>query len=218
MIVHNNVFQSWDTFTPAKKSSDSCPVVVNASSAEAASEAGEALMSTSTTSIVYGRQFKAIQGMLDFDYVCRRSTPSVACIVDPFNSAPRQDFYWGSKQVFIPSVYDGNMLVVFEAHIGSGSVRSLSFIFYTVYKTLTEASGKHQIADVLVNFASLRSAYDVTVEAMDCPQIRTIAIIAEGIPENMTRDLIQRANKKGVTIIGERSLFFILNELWRNVV
>ena len=33
-------------------------------------------------------------------------------------------------------------------------------------------------------------------------QIRTIAIIAEGIPENLTRQLIQEANQKNVTIIG----------------
>lgn len=33
-------------------------------------------------------------------------------------------------------------------------------------------------------------------------QIRTIAIIAEGIPENMTRKLILLAKEKGVTIIG----------------
>ena len=33
-------------------------------------------------------------------------------------------------------------------------------------------------------------------------QIRTIAIIAEGIPENMTRILIKRADASGVTIIG----------------
>ena len=34
------------------------------------------------------------------------------------------------------------------------------------------------------------------------PQIRTIAIIAEGIPENLTRKLIKTADQKGVTIIG----------------
>lgn len=33
-------------------------------------------------------------------------------------------------------------------------------------------------------------------------QIRVIAIIAEGIPENMTRKLILKANAKGVSIIG----------------
>lgn len=33
-------------------------------------------------------------------------------------------------------------------------------------------------------------------------QIRTIAIIAEGIPENMTRKLIKVSKEKGVSIIG----------------
>lgn len=33
-------------------------------------------------------------------------------------------------------------------------------------------------------------------------QIRTIAIIAEGIPENCTKVLIKRANEKGVAVIG----------------
>ena len=37
---------------------------------------------------------------------------------------------------------------------------------------------------------------------MQYPQIRTIAIIAEGIPEHHTRVLIKIANKKKVTIIG----------------
>lgn len=33
-------------------------------------------------------------------------------------------------------------------------------------------------------------------------QIRTIAIIAEGIPEAFTRKIIKMAEEKGVTIIG----------------
>lgn len=61
---------------------------------------------------------------------------------------------------------------------------------------------KHSDADVMVNFASLRSAYQSTVETMEYSQIRTIAIIAEGIPENMTRKLIKIANEKHVDIIG----------------
>lgn len=71
-----------------------------------------------------------------------------------------------------------------------------------VYKHMKDAMNKHQDADVMVTFASLRSAYDSTVETLQFPQIRTIAIIAEGIPENMTRKLILLANDKGVTIIG----------------
>lgn len=67
---------------------------------------------------------------------------------------------------------------------------------------MNDAMTKHPDADVLVNFASLRSAYQSTIETMDYPQIRSIAIIAEGIPENQTRKLIKLANEKKVTIIG----------------
>ena len=67
---------------------------------------------------------------------------------------------------------------------------------------MNDAMTKHPEADVLVNFASLRSAYQSTIETMEFPQIRTIAIIAEGIPENQTRKLIKLANEKNVSIIG----------------
>ena len=53
-------------------------------------------------------------------------------------------------------------------------------MFISVYKNMDDAMKKHPKADVLVNFASLRSAYDSTLEAMNYSQIRTIAIIAEG--------------------------------------
>ena len=53
-----------------------------------------------------------------------------------------------------------------------------------------------------MSFASLRSAYNSTIECLEFPQIRTIAIIAEGIPQNLTRKLIKLAEKKKVTIIG----------------
>lgn len=75
--------------------------------------------------------------------------------------------------------------------------------FLLVYKKMQDAMNKHPSADVLVNFASLRSAYQSTVETMEFPQIRTIAIIAEGIPENQTRKLIKLANEKHVSIIGK---------------
>jgi len=67
---------------------------------------------------------------------------------------------------------------------------------------MDDAMKKQPGADVLVNFASLRSAYDSTVEAMNYPQIRTIAIIAEGIPENQTRKLNKMAADKQIVIIG----------------
>uniref|UniRef100_A0A8C5JKW2 ATP-citrate synthase n=1 Tax=Junco hyemalis TaxID=40217 RepID=A0A8C5JKW2_JUNHY len=131
------------------------------------------LFSRHTKAIVWGMQTRAVQGMLDFDYICSRDEPSVAAMVYPFTGDHRQKFYWGHKEILIP-----------------------------VYKNMSDAMRKHPEVDVLINFASLRSAYDSTVETMNYPQIRTIAIIAEGIPEALTRKLIKAADKKGVTIIG----------------
>ncbi|XP_076292850.1 ATP-citrate synthase [Lasioglossum baleicum] len=135
--------------------------------------ANKQLFSSKTRAIIWGMQTRAVQSMLDFDFVCRRSEPSVAAIVYPFTGDHKQKFYWGHKEVLIP-----------------------------VYKQMKDAMTKHTDADVMVTFASLRSAYESTVETMQFPQIRTIAIIAEGIPENMTRKLILMAQQKGVTIIG----------------
>lgn len=67
---------------------------------------------------------------------------------------------------------------------------------------MKDAMAKHPEADVLITFASLRSAYDSAIEALQFSQIKTIAIIAEGIPENMTRKLILKAHEKNVSIIG----------------
>lgn len=42
------------------------------------------LFSKNTKSIVWGMQTRAVQGMLDFDYVCSRDAPSVSAMVYPF--------------------------------------------------------------------------------------------------------------------------------------
>nr|CAD7407331.1 unnamed protein product [Timema poppensis] len=131
------------------------------------------LFAKKTKAIVWGMQTRAVQGMLDFDFVCRRTEPSVVAMIYPFTGDHKQKFYWGHKEILLP-----------------------------VFKSMEDAITKNRHADVLVNFASLRSAYESTIEAMKYPQIRTIAIIAEGIPENMTRKLILMAEEKRVTIIG----------------
>lgn len=126
-----------------------------------------------TKAIIWGMQTRAVQGMLDFDFVCSRPQPSVAAMVYPFTGDHKQKFYWGHKEILVP-----------------------------VYKSMADAMKKHPDADVVINFASLRSAYDSTIETLNFPQIRIIAIIAEGIPENLTRILIKKAGEKGVSIIG----------------
>ncbi|XP_038830696.1 ATP-citrate synthase-like [Salvelinus namaycush] len=131
------------------------------------------LFSRNTKAIIWGMQTRAVQGMLDFDYVCSRDEPSVAAMVYPFTGDHKQKFYWGHKEILIP-----------------------------VYKNMADAMKKHPEVDVLISFASLRSAFDSTMETMQYSQIHTIAIIAEGIPEAQTRKLIKRADENGVTIIG----------------
>jgi len=45
---------------------------------------------------------------------------------------------------------------------------------------------KHSDVDTVVNFASSRSVYSSTMELMEYPQIKSIAIIAEGVPERVS--------------------------------
>ncbi|MFH4978329.1 hypothetical protein AB6A40_005038 [Gnathostoma spinigerum] len=131
------------------------------------------LFEKNTKAIVWGQQIKAVQGMLDFDFVCRRTSPSVVASTYPFSGDHKQKFYFGHKEILIPA-----------------------------YKDMKKAFTSHPDASVLVTFASLRSVYDTVMEALQFPQLRVIAIIAEGVPENMTRRIIKVANEKRVTIIG----------------
>ncbi|CAH8600891.1 unnamed protein product [Schistosoma intercalatum] len=168
----------------------------------------EPLFTVKTKCLIWGLQVKAVQSMLDFDYASGRESPSVAALIYPFNDDHQLKFYWGAKELFLP-----------------------------VYKYMLNAMHKHPDARVLVNFASLRVAYDICMEAMevDCivssnykengisnehndttihnninnnclsvneAQIKCIAIIAEGIPENMTRRLIQRSKERNILLIG----------------
>ncbi|KAF7301109.1 ATP citrate lyase isoform 2 [Mycena indigotica] len=127
-----------------------------------------------TRSFVFGLQPRAIQGMLDFDYSCGRKTPSVAAMIYPFGGHHIQKFYWGTRETLLP-----------------------------VYTSIDEAVAKHPDVDVVVNFASSRSVYSSTIDILKfSSQIRSIAIIAEGVPERHARDLLYRAQEKGVLIIG----------------
>lgn len=127
----------------------------------------------STRSFVYGLQPRAIQGMLDFDYSCGRQTPSVAAMIYPFGGHHIQKFYWGTKETLLP-----------------------------VYTSVGEAAKKHPDVDIVVNFASSRSVYSSTLEILTYPQIKAIAIIAEGVPERHAREILHLANSKQVHIIG----------------
>lgn len=55
-----------------------------------------------------------------------------------------------------------------------------------VYQSVEKAIAKHSDVDTVVNFASSRSVYSSTMELMEFPQIKSIAIIAEGVPERVS--------------------------------
>ncbi|KAI0853891.1 citrate synthase [Daldinia vernicosa] len=132
-----------------------------------------ALFNDKTRCFVYGLQNRAVQGMLDFDFICKRPTPSVAGIIYTFGGQFVSKMYWGTSETLLP-----------------------------VYQETAKAMAKHPDVDVVVNFASSRSVFSSTMELMQFPQIKTIAIIAEGVPERRAREIAHVARQKGVTIIG----------------
>ncbi|WKX97154.1 hypothetical protein Q1695_013092 [Nippostrongylus brasiliensis] len=161
-----------DDFSAEPAAGDSTTTAVLSNSTEA-HKLYESLFENDTKAIVWGQQQKAIQGMLDFDYVCRRAEPSVVASTYPFTGDNKQKYYFGHREILIPA-----------------------------YKSMAKAFATHPDATVLVTFASLRSVYETVLQALQFPQIRVIAIIAEGVPENQTRKLIKMAAEKGVTLIG----------------
>ena len=69
--------------------------------------------------------------MLDFDSLCQREAPSVACMVYPFSGNSFEKFYWKSSEILIP-----------------------------IYQSVAQAVAKHPEVSVVVNFASMRSGIE----------------------------------------------------------
>ena len=126
------------------------------------------LFSKTTQSFIYNNQVAATQRMLDFDYASGRETPSVAAIINPTGADSFSKFFFGTREILIP-----------------------------IYKTIEKAAEKHPNADVMINFASFRSAAPSTEEALAIPQLRTIVIIAEGVPERRTKLVTAKAKALG---------------------
>ncbi len=68
-----------------------------------------------------------VQRMLDFDFMCKRETPSLAGLVTPGSSRGNHKVFWGTAEKLIP-----------------------------VYGTVKEACQAQPNADVFINFASFR--------------------------------------------------------------
>ena len=133
----------------------------------------EKLFTKQSQAIFWNNNRSAIQRMLDYDYVIKRETPSIAGIVAPTSSNKFDKFFYGNDEIMIP-----------------------------LYKNTAQAKKAQPQADVLLNFASFRTAYDVTIEAIDIGGFNTIMITAEGIPERLARGMIAYAKLNKVVIIG----------------
>ena len=125
------------------------------------------LFDRDTRAIIVNYQQNAIQRMFDFDSACGREKPSLAAIVNPTRGGHHKAFF-GSREVLIP-----------------------------MYRLFDEAANAHPDVDVVINFMSYRSAYESSKTALNHPNIRTVAIIAEGVPERQARKLIQLAATQG---------------------
>ncbi|QFR48638.1 ATP citrate synthase [Sulfurimonas lithotrophica] len=131
------------------------------------------LFTKDTQAIFWNNNKTAIQRMLDYDYTIKRETPSVAAIVAPTSGNKFEKFFYGPDEIMIP-----------------------------LYKSTADARKEHANADVLLNFASFRTAYDVTMEAIEIGGFSSIMVTAEGIPERLARKMNNTARKAGVTVIG----------------
>jgi len=131
------------------------------------------LFTKDTQAIFWNNNKTAIQRMLDYDYTIKRESPSVAAIVAPTSGNKFEKFFFGPDEVMIP-----------------------------LFKNTADAKAAQPQADALLNFASFRTAYDVTMEALNLGGFKSIMITAEGIPERLARGMNEFARKQGVIVIG----------------
>lgn len=133
-----------------------------------------ALFTQETQAIFWNLNTSAIQRMLDYDYTINRTKPSVAAIVAPTSNNKFEKFFYGADEIMVP-----------------------------IFRNTIDAAQAYPQADILLNFASFRTAYDVTMEAIGIPgHFRMIMVTAEGIPERLARKMNQAGRDAGVVIIG----------------
>jgi ATP citrate (pro-S)-lyase len=130
------------------------------------------LFSENTQALIYNFKANPVQRMLDFDYISERKTPSIAGLVAPGRNGMHKAFF-GKKEILLP-----------------------------IYSSIDDAVKAKPDADVMINFASFRSAYDSSKSALEQDSIRTVVIIAEGVPEREVRELIRLSKEKNKFIIG----------------
>jgi ATP citrate (pro-S)-lyase len=142
-------------------------------------------INSSTKCAILGFHKNAIQRMLDFDYTCSKLERSLVCVVEPRNS----------KTTLEPFFYGNDSVLI------------------PIYTSIIEALENYSF-ELVVNFLSFRSAYESTVSLLDTP-IKTVVIIAEGIPELYTRQLSLIALTKNKIVLGPATVGGIFGGAFR---
>ena len=136
---------------------------------------------------IWGLHKNLAQRILDFDYCCKKNNPSIKAIIDPTRSKKGSiNLFWNTKEILIP-----------------------------IYNNLNDATLDNPSVDTLINLASFRSAYQVSLEAIVNKNINKILVIAEGIPERWAIDLNQKARLNNKLIIGPSSVGLITPGIFR---
>jgi ATP citrate (pro-S)-lyase len=102
-----------------------------------------------------------------------RDIPSVAAVVSPGSHGGFLKLFFGKEEIAIPT-----------------------------YGSTEEAARKHPKADVFINYASFRSAFESTMTALRQPTVRVAAVIAEGVPERDAKAMIAFARANAKVLIG----------------
>ncbi|XP_049851289.1 uncharacterized protein LOC126325839 [Schistocerca gregaria] len=132
------------------------------------------LFNNTTQSLIYNFKEVPIQSMLDFDYVSRRSIPSIAGLIKPGCSmVMHHKIFFGQEEIMLP-----------------------------IYGSISKAIECQPQAKVFINYASHRSAYDSSLEALQYNTIQCVVIIAEGIPESQSKRLRILSERLGKIVIG----------------
>lgn len=113
-----------------------------------------------------------IQNTLDYDYLIKRD-PSIKGIILPGSDQRFYKCFFGSKEIIIP-----------------------------IFQNYQEAHNLYPEVDTLLNFASARSAFSTSKEAFLTGFFKKVAIVAEGIPENQSRELSQLSKSLDILLFG----------------
>jgi ATP citrate (pro-S)-lyase len=122
--------------------------------------------------VVMNLQKDVVQRILDYDYMSGLEEPSVGCLYY-IGDTKQINVFWGEKEIFLP-----------------------------VYSNIEDIIKNHNNIAIALNYYSFRSAYDTTINIMKIPTIKTVAIIAEGVPVRQAKLLKALANNLNIAILG----------------